>query len=296
MVSNVSLTMNNFRKAWGYTKQVLEVSPELMFGTASESVGEALRTTKGGLFAKAQEGWKVLKEAGKGNFFESFFGNFKTFIPSIKWNIKKGAYLAKKAGESTFKGGVKGFFKGLGKKMPFIGALSMMLFELPNIFTATKEKGIFQGAAEVVKAGARLTGGGLGAAIGSAVIPIPFVGSMAGWIAGEWLAGKIVGKSYSVQKAENEEKYKQNQELNQQQETIADSQQQGGYANPFWLNQTQNAQGQNPVNATPQIPYNPPMQGINTQLNTGMYNPYNVQNNPYANDIMMQQMPFNQIA
>jgi hypothetical protein len=287
MVSAVSMTMSNLGKAWGYTKRVGEVIPELIFGSASETVGEALRTTKGSLFTKAQKGWQALEKAGSGNFFQNFIRNFKSFYPCIRANVLTKTSAAKLTGKNVFLEGTKGFFKGIGKKMPFIGALTMMLFELPNIVTATKEKGIFQGAAEVVKSTARLTGGGLGAAIGSALVPIPFVGTMAGWIAGEWLAGKIVGKSYSEKKAEKQKETEQ-----QQEQTASPAQQQEqptGYMNPFWLPEAQQAQATNPIAQPPQA-YNPSMQG------NGMYNPYANQNIPYSDDIMMQQMPFNKIA
>ena len=81
----------------------------------------------------------------------------------------------------------KVYLKVLAKKMPLIGNLMLIAFELPNIIKATKEQGIGQGIAEVAKAGSRLGGAALGAAIGSAFGPI---GSLVGWVAGEWLTGK----------------------------------------------------------------------------------------------------------
>ena len=127
MVSGVSMAMSNLGKAWGYTKRVGEVVPELIFGSASESIGETLRKTNGSLFTKAQAGWHALEKAGAGNFFENFIKNFKSFIPDIKNSIKISASKANIANQSKFLGGVKGLFKGIGKKMPFIGALSMRI-------------------------------------------------------------------------------------------------------------------------------------------------------------------------
>ena len=292
MSGSLSVTFSNFGKLWNYTKNFAEVMPELVLGNGSEKLGEAIRTTNGSIFTKAEAGWKALKEAGKGDFFKGLWKNLKDFFPSIKDSCKAAVEAAEASGKNTFTAGVKDVFKSLGKKMPFIASASMILFELPTIFKATAEQGIFQGGAEVVKATARLTVASIGAAIGSAVIPIPFVGSMAGWIAGEWLTSKIVGDSYSVQKAEKEEEMKKMQEqfqqaVQNQQVTNAPDQN----VNPFWLNNQQATQ--NPV--VPQVPSAPAMPGINPQFN-GMYNPFAVQTEPYANDIMKQQMNFNQFA
>lgn len=316
MCSCLSVTMGNFNKMWGYGKRFLKVTPELIFGTASEAMGDTFRKTQGSLFTKAKAGWNTLEKAGKGSFFKGFYNNIKTFIPCIKSNIQTHMAAAKAAGKSGLWGGIKGLCKGIGKKMPFIGALSMMLFELPNIFKATKEQGIFQGGAEVIKAGARLTGGGLGAAIGSAIIPIPFVGSMIGWVTGEWLAGKIVGKSYSEQQAKKEEEFAQFQQLQQQmmnpqdansQQQVVDTQyqypqqvEQRYNTNPFWMN-NQTAQQQNVINSaqnpqTPELYQQMLPQNVYNPTMTGLYNNiYNTQQIPYSNDIMMQQMPFNRV-
>lgn len=325
MVSCVSLTMSNLGKVWNYGKRVLEVTPELIFGSASEAMGDTFRTTSGSLFDKARAGWHTLESAGKGSFFKNLWNNFTTFIPCIKSNIQTATSAAKLAGKNTFLAGTKGFFKGIGKKMPFIGAMSMMLFELPNIWKATKEQGIFQGAAEVVKSGARLAGGGLGAAIGSALIPIPFVGSMAGWLAGEWIASKIVGKSYTQQKLEQEQQQKQQQQSQEQPQYAIPEQgqiSQQPQVNPYWTN-PENPQtsfeGTTDTNTyipspMSQIPNQPmPNLGMPNQVTTnpfapqgftpvvptpmttpsGLYNPFGTQNMPYENNFMPQQMQLN---
>ncbi len=314
MVSNVSLSLSNLGKVWNYGKRVLEVTPELIFGSASEAMGDTFRRTSGSVFDKAKAGWHTLEKAGSGSFFSGLWKNFKTFIPCIKSNIQNEVAAARFAGKNTFFAGTKGLFKGLGKKMPFIGAVSMMLFELPNIWKATVEQGIFQGAAEGLKSGARLTGGGLGAAIGSALIPIPFVGSMCGWIAGEWLASRIVGKSYSEKKSELEQMaQKQTQEKDNQQN---EEQIQQPQTNPFWINQSQgqtsfsgeqvadtNSYIPNPMSQIPAQPAINPMAttqmtmpvvtNIPQNMPMGMYNPFSSQAMPYANDVMYQQMQLN---
>ena len=260
-ISGIGSTL---RTTYGYVKRFANATPELIFGTGSEAAGKAMRAAKqngGTLFESAQAGWRAIEKAGKGSFFKNFLKNCKAFIPDMGKAISKGTEGL--TGLAKLKGGAKGFLKGIGAKLPFIGSLTMMLFELPNIFKATTEQGLFAGAKETVKAGARLTGGALGAAVGSAICP--GIGSFAGWIAGEWFASKIVGKSYSEQKALEEEKYQQ--ALNQR---------------PIGMQQypMQQQQAQTQQNPFGQFGFN--------SLN------YN--NAPYANDIMMQQMKFNRVA
>ena len=89
--------------------------------------------------------------------------------------------------------------------MPLIGTLLIAVTELPNIFSAFKDKGLAGGIAETGKAGLRLGAGMAGAAIGQALIPIPIVGGLVGYIAGDWLMSKFTGKSHSEKKAEAEQ-------------------------------------------------------------------------------------------
>lgn len=272
MVS-VSAISTGIKTMWRYGKRALEVAPELAFGTASEAAGSAMKATKGSVFNKAQAGWKALEKAGSGSFFKNFLNNCKNFIPDAVKAFKSGSASA------GLKGGFKSLFKNFGSKMPFIMAASWMLMEAPNVYTAVKEKGIFQGVKEVLKFGARMTTAGLGSAIGAA-LPIPG-GSFIGWIAGEWIASRIVGKSYTEQKEEKEQLIKEltGQNPNAQQQV---EQPQQPYSNPYWLN-NQTAQYQQPsFNGNMSNPFD--------------YNQYKLQSMPYANDIMMQQMPFNAVA
>ena len=145
--------------------------------------------------------------------------------------------------------------------MPLVGNLLLIGFELPNIIKATKEEGLGQGIAEVAKAGARLTGASIGAAVGS--LAFGPIGGFIGWGVGEWLTSKVVGKSYSEKIAEAEEK---------QAEALA------------MYQQTQPVQ-QPQVAPAPQFnPYN-----MNDFLTNSM-------SNPYSNDLMMQNMNFNTLA
>lgn len=259
-------------KVAGYAKKILNVYPEFVLGTGSDVVGAAMRAEKKGtIISKAKAGFRALddyveKQSANGGFFKRLGHNLnpKNLWNSINSSRKAGVSAAKAIGKNAFWGGTKGVFEALGKKMPFIGAVLTLVFELPNIWTATKEQGIGTGLKETAKTATRLTGGAIGGAIGAAVGgPI---GAMVGWVAGEWLTSKVVGKTYSEQKIEAEEAQAQAQaELDAQQ----------AYQPTFQGNPYEN-------NANP---YN------------GMTNPlYNDYSNPYANDIMMQQMGFNTLA
>lgn len=254
-----------YTKGLNQAKRILNVAPEMMLGTGSDLIGEAARNTKGSFYTKAKAGFLALekdlenKKATQGGFLKRLFNNLKTTPKDIKIAAKDGYNAAKTAGKNKIWGGTKGFFKGVSKKMPFIGALLTVAFELPNIFTATKEQGIGQGIKEVGKAGSRLAGGAIGAAIGSAICP--GIGSIIGWIAGDWITSKVVGKSYSEQKMDAEMKA---QELAQQQ-----AQQPAFTGNPYET-------------------------GTTNQMYGYGYN--DMSNNPYADDIMMQQLNFNTLA
>lgn len=265
----VSEISSGLKTVWRYGKRVLEAAPELAFGSASEVTGSAIKATKGSIFTKAQAGWHALEKAGSGSFFKGFWNNCRNFFPEAANAFKDG--------------GFKKLFKNLGSKMSFIGAALFMLWEVPNIYTAVKEKGIFQGAKEVLKFGARMTTAGLGAAIGLAS-PIP-CGSLIGWIAGEWIGKRIFGKPYTEQKEEKEELIKEltgqnSNNVNQQQ---VENPQQSVEPNPYWLNnQTAYARQQPSFNGNMSNPFD--------------YNQYKYQSMPYADDIMMKNMQFNTVV
>lgn len=262
----------------GYGKRILKAAPEMMLGTGSDVIGAAARSTKGSVLTKARAGFRALegdiaaKQISQGGFFKRLLFNLKDTPKAIGRSTKAGFGAAKAAGKSGIWGGIKGFGKGIGKKMPFIGAAMTVLFELPNIWTATKEQGIGQGVKETAKAGARLAGGAVGAAIGSAICP--GIGSIIGWVAGEWLTSKVVGKSYSEQKMDAEEEIAQAQA----------QQQQAGTATTFTGN---------PYDIPPSTGMTNPMGYNNNGYNNFGYNDYS---NPYADDIMMQNLNFNMMA
>lgn len=201
------------------------------------------------------------KTHANGSVFSRIFRSIKSTPADLIAATKGGASAAKAAGKSGILGGVKGLGKGIWSKMPLVGNLLLIGFELPNIIKATKEEGIGQGVAEVAKAGARLTGASIGAAVGS--LAFGPIGGFIGWGVGEWLTSKVVGKSYSEKIAEAEEK---------QAEALS------------MYQQTQPVQQPQVAPATQFNPYN-----MNDFLTNSM-------SNPYSNDLMMQNMNFNTLA
>lgn len=182
------------------------------------------------------------RKANGQNYLTALYTGTKKGIGySHKKSIKNGGFLKslkKGFGEipNGWKNG-KGFFgkpwgaiKGIGKAMPAAFAFLTVASQIPNVYKAVKEKGVFQGVKETGKTVARLTTGALFAAIGTAIAsPIPVVGSllggMVGYSVGDWLATKIVGKSYS-EKAEEQAENKgetQAQKENTQQPAVADT-------------------------------------------------------------------------
>ncbi len=207
--------------ALGYAKRGIKVYVPTVFGTGQEVMAKAYKeslTTKNPFKKRFwQDMWTGTKAAGKaaekhaavnqaknGDFLKSTIKGLKTIPKKIAQGWKIGGYKAQKAGKNVLLGKIGGLFKGIGTRMPLIGSLLMIGFEIPNIVKATINEGIVQGGAEIVKAGARLGGatilGALGTAIGGPI------GGIVGFIAGDWIMSKIVGKSYSEREMEQEEK------------------------------------------------------------------------------------------
>jgi len=301
-----------------YAQRGLRLYPEFVFGTGHEvfakTLQDSFRGVKNPVTKKYAGGqgfkgfWDQLKGATKkleehnktlrernGGFFKNMGKQIKTTPAKMSQGWRVCGKLADKAGKTgigKFWAQSKGALKGLGKRMPLIGSLLMVAFELPNIFRATKEEGIVAGASEVVKAGARLGAGFAGAAIGQALIPIPVVGGLIGFIAGDWLASKVVGKSYSEKKAEKEATV---------QEQVATMQQQQAVPNPFNQNIPFNGQAENTTaagnvtNPQMQMPYMPNLtQAELMQLQKALYG--GGYTNPMDEDIMARGMKFNGIA
>jgi len=223
LISPVTLS-----RIWNYAKRGVRMAPDFALGTGGEAFTNSLRTAVRG--TKDATGkyvggtgyknfWTKLKNAFKasethnnqliaseGGFFKAMKKNLLDIPSGIKNGWTTGKAAAATAGKSGLWGGIKGAAKSLGSKMPLIGSLLFLAFETPNIVKATKDGGIVDGAAEFVKAGSRAVGSMAGFCIGQALCPIPIVGGIIGGLIGEFVTSKIVGKSYSEKKVEQEEK------------------------------------------------------------------------------------------
>lgn len=246
---------------WKYIQRAGRLYPDFVLGTGNEAFTNAMRSavknraaanqnyfqavwsgTKNGVHAAEKHNNMMIQKHG--GFWKSNWEALKSFPAKVKQGWRVGGKLADRAGKtglSKFWSQFKGSLSGMGKRMPLIGTLLIAVTELPNIFSAFKDKGLAGGVTETGKAGLRLGAGMAGAAIGQALIPIPIVGGLVGYMAGDWLMSKFTGKSHSEKKAEAEEAQKQ--QLAQQQAMM---QQQYGF-NPY-LTYAQGNAASNPFN------------------------------------------------
>lgn len=105
-----------------------------------------------------------------------------------------GKYLGKLGKFGKFLGGMKGVLKPLCK-MPVIASIVTLAFEMPDIYSAFKDGGFFEGIKQLGKSGAKVAIGTAVGALGT-VIGGP-VGGIAGYVIGETLSGMIFGKSWN---------------------------------------------------------------------------------------------------
>src|SRR5574344_366745 len=265
-------------KVLNYGKRALKLAPEFILGTGSDVVGAGIKKTKGSIWTKVKSGAIALeqdvakKSVKEGGFFKRLWKNIIHTPRDLVKGTKIGARAAKIAQKCSFLGGLKGLGKAIAKKMPFIGAILTIGFEIPNIITSFKEKGpLF-----ALKETGRLAGGAAGAAIGSAICP--GIGSIVGWIVGEWIAGKVVGESYSDQKEEAQAQADENGQKEQPAEQTQPTQQ----AQPTQPTQpaqpTQQAQPTQPAQPTQQTQpaeqeTSTPETSTTTTNTTGITNP-----------------------
>ena len=153
-----------------------------------------------------------------GGFWQSTWKSLTTAHEEIFQGWREGGKLANKAGKkgfSKFLSQFKGALSGVGKRMPLIFTLMAILPEIPNIFSAFKDNGLSGGLTETVKTALRVTTGTIAGAITQALIPIPFVGFMVGYMGGDWLMSKFTGKTHSEKKAEAKEAQQKQQAISQ---------------------------------------------------------------------------------
>ena len=246
-------------KGWNYIQRAGRIYPDFVMGTGNEAFTQVMRSTIKNRAANGQtymqSVWSGIKDGARaaerhnnilnkqqGGFWKSTWHALKTTPKKIAQGWRVGGRLADRAGKtglSNIWSQFKGSLTGIGKRMPLIFSLMVVLPELPNIFSAFKDKGLVGGVAETGKTALRLGAGMTAAAIGQALIPIPILGGIVGYMAGDWLMSKFTGKSHSEKKAELEEA--QQQQIAQQQAMM-----QQYNTNPFGTNT-------NPTTVQPQF-------------------------------------------
>lgn len=246
-------------KGWNYIQRAGRIYPDFVMGTGNEAFTQIMRSTIKNRAANGQtymqSVWSGIKDGARaaerhnnilnkqqGGFWKSTWHALKTTPKKIAQGWRVGGRLADRAGKtglSKIWSQFKGSLTGIGKRMPLIFSLMVVLPELPNIFSAFKDKGLVGGVAETGKTALRLGAGMTAAAIGQALIPIPILGGIVGYMAGDWLMSKFTGKSHSEKKAELEEA--QQQQITQQQAMM-----QQYNTNPFGTNT-------NPTTVQPQF-------------------------------------------
>ena len=246
-------------KGWNYIQRAGRIYPDFVMGTGNEAFTQVMRSTIKNRAANGQtymqSVWSGIKDGARaaerhnnilnkqqGGFWKSTWHALKTTPKKIAQGWRVGGRLADRAGKtglSKIWSQFKGSLTGIGKRMPLIFSLMVVLPELPNIFSAFKDKGLVGGVAETGKTALRLGAGMTAAAIGQALIPIPILGGIVGYMAGDWLMSKFTGKSHSEKKAELEEA--QQQQIAQQQAMM-----QQYNTNPFGTNT-------NPTTVQPQF-------------------------------------------
>lgn len=183
-----------------YAERAMNIVPEFLLGDSAEIAGRAMNKTEGSIFDKVKAGVRALDNNAKkeGGFIKRVFNNLVTTPKTVAFSTKAGARAARMAGKSSFMGGLRGVFKGIAKKMPFIGAAITVLWEAPNIYTAFKEGGLTAGLKEVGGATVELGTMAAGAAIGSAICP--GVGTIIGGILGGIAGAMLRGETYTDKK------------------------------------------------------------------------------------------------
>lgn len=196
-------------KAFKYGKRALNCAPEFILGESSQVIGKAYKASnKTSIFAKAKDAGKAFEnhvgtlKAAKGGFFSRLFKTTIGLPKALTKSTKAGIRLARMKGTNKFLGALKGLGKGIGKKMPYIGALLTIAFEIPNIYKGYKKEGITGALKQCGGAGIELGCMATGAAIGSCICP--GIGTIIGGIIGSFVGMGVRSVTFP-EPSENEE-------------------------------------------------------------------------------------------
>lgn len=147
---------------------------------------------------------ETIRKASGGSYLKSFWEQIRTIPKVFKDEWKAGGAAAKAANKSVTMGKLGGLNKAFMKRMPLIGGLIAVGFQIPNLITAFthKDGGVGTGLLETGKAAAKIGMDTAGFMVGQALIPIPFVGGLIGSMVASAIGEKILGKSFSEKQAE----------------------------------------------------------------------------------------------
>ena len=287
---------------WQYFKRACKLYPDFVLGTGNDEFTQAMRQTVNNRKVNGQSYlesiWSGIKKGTTaaekhnemlqqkhGGFWKSTWESLKTTPKKIMQGWKTGGRKADRAGKTGFSKGwtqFKGALSGLGKRMPLIFTLMAIIPEIPNIFSAFKDEGLGGGVKETGKTALRVGAGTAVGAITQALIPIPFLGFIVGYTAGDWLMSKVTGKSHSEKKLEAEEA------LIQQQASMQNGYGMSPFSNPYYM--INNNQMQTQTLNTPQMTMTP------QQLMTLQHMLYsNTMANPMDQDFMAMTSGINRL-
>ena len=137
-----------------YALRSLDVSRHFVFPEDDAENTLVIVISVSGNGARAAERHNNILNKQQGGFWKSTWHALKTTPKKIAQGWRVGGRLADRAGKtglSKIWSQFKGSLTGIGKRMPLIFSLMVVLPELPNIFSAFKDKGLVGGVAETGK-------------------------------------------------------------------------------------------------------------------------------------------------
>ena len=169
-----------------------------LYGAAKSGSTKKFESIFTNFLPKAKAGMKELvkeyKATSSTGILKSFSSGFKGIGSAIKTAIADGVKAVAPGASkfAKFLGGAKGLGSGIVKcckKMPIIGTILTVGFEIPEIYGAYKDGGFWEGTKQVFKSCGKLLVGAACSAVGTAIGgPI---GGAVGWMAGDMLMDKI---------------------------------------------------------------------------------------------------------